>query len=99
MSCLSLAWVEQLIIWGIVIFAVLALLRLVLGAIAGIPMWPLVTFPGSAASPAPAGLIGFIVAAINIVIWAIIALAIVYICFDLIGCLLSATGGLRLPRH
>ena len=50
--CFSLGWLEQLLIWIV------------------------------------------IVAALNIVMWAVICIFVIYICFDLISCL----GGLRLPR-
>lgn len=36
---------------------------------------------------------------LNIVLWAIVAVAVIYICFDLISCLLNLSGGLRLPKH
>lgn len=36
---------------------------------------------------------------LNIILWAIVAIAVIYICFDLISCLLNFSDGLRLPRH
>lgn len=40
-----------------------------------------------------------IIAAIRIVLWAVVAILIVYFIFDLVSCLLgSGGGGLRFPR-
>lgn len=36
---------------------------------------------------------------LNIVLWAIVAIAVIYIAFDLISCLLHAGGGLHLPSR
>jgi len=46
------------------------------------------------------GLIGFPVVGqiINIVLWAFVAIMVVYIIFSLLGCLLGAGGGLHFPR-
>lgn len=90
--CFTLGWLQNMFVWVIVIVAILALLRLVATAIAGVPFWPLAPWPPTG-QPAPSGIIGFVLAALNIIIWAFIAIALVYFVFMLIGCLLSFTGG------
>jgi hypothetical protein len=98
MSCLSLAFWEAVAVWVVVIIAVVALLRLLVmalgGGAPGTAFWPPVTAPWS--GPSPNSLIGFLAAALNIVIWAILMIAIIYLIFALLSCLLSAVGGL--PR-
>lgn len=70
MGCFSLAWLEQLLIWLVVIAAVVALVRLLLPHIVG-----------------PLGGAGVIVTrALNIVIWAIVAVAVIMLIFDLLAC-------------
>lgn len=74
MACFSLAWLEQLLIWLIVIAAVVALVRLLLPLIVG----PL----GVAGST--------VTQALNIIIWAIVAVAVIVLIFDLLTCLVGA---------
>lgn len=79
MGCFSLAWVEQLLVWLVIVAAIIAILRLLLPWVAaqiGIPI------------------IGQV---INIVLWAIIVILVIYICFALLSCL--AGGGLPLLPH
>jgi hypothetical protein len=76
--CFSLQWIEQLLVWMIVVCAVVGILRLVL---------PFVLNQLGVGG-------GVIMAAINIVIWAVIAIFVVMFCFDLISCL----GGFHLSR-
>lgn len=80
--CFSLGWFEQLLIWAIVIAAAFAIVKLVL---------PKVLAP--LGEPATT-----IVAILNIVLWAAVAIVIVVVAFELLACLLG--GGLipRLPR-
>lgn len=92
LMCFSLAWLQQIFVWFVVILAILALLRLVASALSGAPMWPLVSWPPSG-QPSADGVIGFILAALDIIVWAFIAIALIYFVFMLIGCLLSFTGG------
>lgn len=83
--CFTLGWLEQLLIWVVVVCAVFAIIRLLV---------PFVL------SQLGAG--GSIIAqAISIVLWAIIAIFVIYICFALVGCLLSMGGGhlSLLPRR
>lgn len=97
MGCFSLAWIEQMLIWFVEVFAVLALLRLIVSAVAGAPLWPLVTWPGGNAGSV-AGFGGFLVAALNIIIWAALMIALIYFVFGLISCI--AGGGFSIiPRH
>lgn len=94
MACFSLAWLQAILIWFVVIVAVLALLKLIVSTVTGAPLWPLVAWPPSA--PAAGGFVGVIGAVLNIVIWAVLSIALIYFVFGLISCLLSFTGGL--PR-
>ena len=74
--CFSTAWIEQLLVWLVIVCAIIAILRLVLPWVAaqlGIP------------------LIGQI---INIVLWAVVVIFVIYFCFALIGCLDGSGVGL-----
>jgi hypothetical protein len=83
--CFSLEWVETLLIWIVIICAIIALLRLVL---------PWVFSAFGVAIP------GIIIQAINIFIWAVVAILVIIFIFTLISCLLSMGGSLSLfPRH
>lgn len=75
--CFSLAWIEQLCVWLIVIGALVAIIRLLVPYLTGI---------------VPA----IVAQIINIVLWAVVAIVVVYIVFALISCLLGAGGGLHL---
>ena len=81
--CFSLAWLENLFIYIIVIGAIFAIIRLLL---------PMVF----AQLGAPGNVIGQV---INIILWAIIACLVVYICFGAIGCLLEGGHGFSLMPH
>jgi hypothetical protein len=78
--CFSLAWLEQLLIWLVIVGAIIAIIKLLIPYVAS-------AF-GSAGS--------IIVAALNIILWAIIAIAVISICFSLISCLIGSSGGLHL---
>lgn len=75
--CFSFAWVIHLLIWLVVIGAALALLRLAVRFM--LPMFEM-----------PPGLVEFVIAAIRIVIWAIVAIAVLIFLGDLIACLAPA---------
>ena len=78
--CFSLAWLEQLIVWLIVVSAVVAIIKLVipfLDSLTGMPI------------------IGRI---LMIVLWAIVAIALVIIIFGLLSCLVGGPGTLGFPR-
>jgi hypothetical protein len=74
MGCFTLAWLEQLLIYCVVLGAVYAILKLVIPlALGNLPP-----------------IIGQVV---NIILWAIICILIIYVCFALISCLFSMGGG------
>ena len=81
MSCLSLGFLQQLIIWVIVIAAIVAVIRLLVPYLTS-----LIGFP----------IIGRI---IEIVLWAVVAIAVVYLIFGLLGCLMGSGGDLHLPSR
>ena len=72
--CFTLTWLESVLIWLIVVCAVVALLRLLIGFV--IPKLGI-----------GAEIVGFVVRALTIVMWAVICIALVYFVFDLIACL------------
>ncbi len=79
MGCFTLGYLQQLLIWLIIVGAVIAIIRLVVPwvlAQVGIP------------------LVG---AVVNIILWAIVCILVIYIVFALLGCL----GGFSLmpPRY
>ena len=78
MGCLSLAWLEPLLIWIVVIVAVIAIVRWLIPMTAGLlGTWA-----------------GFIAQALNIVIGAIVTIALIVLVFDL----LFRTVGMPHPR-
>lgn len=78
--CFTLGWIEQLLVWLVIVCAVIAILRLLLPWVAaqlGIPILAQV---------------------IQIVLWAVIVIFVIYFCFALLSCL--GGGGLPLfPHH
>lgn len=79
--CFSLGWLQQILIYLVVLGAVFAIIKLV------VPL-ALQHFGGA----------GSVLAQIiNIVMWAVIVILIIYIAFAVISCLLG-TGGLMPPR-
>lgn len=85
--CFSLAWLQQILILCIVIGGVFAILKLLIPYV--------LTQMGATVGPG----LTVVISAVKIVIWCIIAICVVIICFELIGCLLSMTGGLHLPSR
>ena len=81
MACFSLLWIQQLIIWIIVVAAIVAIIRVVV---------PWLTTVMGGTMPGP------VLAILNIVMWAVIAIAVVIIVFDLLACI--ASGPRILPR-
>jgi len=75
--CFSLAWIEQLCVWLIVIGALVAIIQLLIPYLSTL-------VPGIVAQ------------IIRIVLWAVVAICVVYLVFALISCLLGAGGGLHL---
>jgi hypothetical protein len=80
--CFDLAWWENLFIWVVIIAAIVAILRLLVPLVLG-----------------QLGIGGSLfMQIINIVIWAIIVIFIIYFAFGMIQCLMSmGGGGLHLP--
>ena len=74
MNCLSLAWLEQLLVWAVIVGALILILRII------IP-WALQFF-GAAG--------GVLAQVIDIVIKAVIAILVIYIVFALISCLIGS---------
>ena len=79
MRCLSLELIENWIIWLIVVCAVVAVIKLLL---------PLIT-------PALGGWAGLVVKILWIVLYAIIAIFVVIVCFDLLSCVIGSMPSLR----
>lgn len=82
MGCFSLAFLENLLIWAIVVLATIAVLKIL------VP-WVLSLFG--------AVIDARLMQIINIIVGAIIAIYIVIIVFSLLSCLWGSGGGLRLP--
>lgn len=80
MACFSLVWVQQLIIWIIVIAAIVAIIRVVVPWLTGV-------MGGSLPTP--------VWQILNIVLWAVVAIAVVIIVFDLIACIANVPRILR----
>lgn len=82
--CFSLAWFQQLLVMLVIICAIVAIFKLLI---------PFVLSQIGATLGEGANLV---LAALRIVVWAIIAIFVIYICFALISCLLSYSGGFPL---
>lgn len=76
MSCLSLGWLQQLCVDIVVIVALVSIIKIL------IP-W-LLSLVGATWGP--------LGAIINIVLWAIVVIFIIYVAFALLGCLMGAGG-------
>ena len=78
--CFSIGWLEQLLVWLIIVCAVVAVLRLIVPWVAaqlGVPV---------------------IAQVLNIILWAIICIFVIYFCFALLACV--GGGGMPLfPHH
>lgn len=85
MGCFSIEWLQQILVYCVVLMAVFAIIRLV------VP-WALSKFGGDFA------IVGQV---INIILWAIVVIIIIYIVFALLACLFSMGGGVHslLPPH
>lgn len=81
--CFSLGWFENLLIWLVIIGAVVSLLKLLLIPYILAPLGN----PGA-----------IIIKALDIIVWAIVAIAIIVFIFDLISCLLGGGGSFRFVR-
>lgn len=77
--CFSTGWLEQLLVWLIIVCAVVAVLRLIVPWVAaqlGVPV---------------------IAQVLNIILWAIICIFVIYFCFALLACV--GGGGMPLFPH
>lgn len=82
--CFSLWTIESLLIWLVVICAVFAIVRLLLIPLVLTPMGG----PGAVISQV-----------LNILLWVIVAVACIYLVFDLLSCAMIGGGGLGLSHH
>lgn len=90
MGCFSMAWFQQLFILFIIVAAIVAIFNILV---------PYVLSKLQPSTEVSEG-IGIITRVIRIVVWAIIAIFVIYVCFALIQCLLSYSGGMPLlPRR
>ncbi len=80
--CFTAASLLAILIWVVIICAIFAIIRIVVPMVAA-----QLGGPGSA-----------IVQIINIVLWAIMVIIVLYFAFEMISCLLSMGGGLRIGR-
>lgn len=81
--CFSLPYIENLLIWLVIICALVAFARLLLPKILS-----LVGVAGD-----------IVMQAINIFVWAVVCIFVIIFVFDLIGCLIGMGGGGHfLPR-
>jgi len=103
MSCLSLAFWEDVVVRFIILIAVTALLRVLIAWFAGgagpTVWWPPVRAPWTAGAT-PQGGAGILAAVLEILIWVAWTLFFVYLVFALIACLLGAGGAWHFfPRY
>jgi hypothetical protein len=85
--CFSLELIKQLLILAVVIVAIIAILQL------------LVPFIFRKLGITPGEGWAVIVGAFRIFFWALIAIFVIIICFELIACLLQFTGGIPFLDH
>ena len=78
--CFSLGWLEQLLVWLVIVCAIIAVLKLVVPWVAsqlGVPV---------------------IAQVLNIILWAVIVIFVIYFCFAMLSCL-GGAGMPLFPRH
>lgn len=81
MGCFTIQWLQQFLVWCVIVGAIIAIIRLIVPwvmAQVGIP------------------LLGQVV---NIILWAIVAIFVIYIVFALLSCLIGMGGVSLLPPH
>lgn len=83
MACFSLAWLEQVLIWFVIVCFVVAVVRLLIPAILS---W--------GGPPPPAA--GTVMTILGWLVWTVIAIFVIYFIFDLLACAMG-NGGLSLP--
>jgi uncharacterized membrane protein len=77
MACFSLAWIEQLLIWLVVVILCVAIVKMVLP-------WLLSLF-----GTPPGG--GMVLIIIQYVIWALVTIAVIIFIFDMLDCVFNGT--------
>lgn len=76
MACFSLGFFENLLIWLVVVGAVVAIVKLLLPYVLG-----------------PLGQAGAVIAGVlNIIIWAAVAILVIYVVFTVLSCLVGVPG-------
>lgn len=85
--CFSLDWLRQILILAVVIAGVVMILQLLIPYLVG--RLGVTLGAGWAV----------VVGAFRILLWAVVTILIIIICFDIIGCLLSFSGGVSLLPH
>jgi hypothetical protein len=83
MGCFSIEWLEQLFIYIIIVGAIIAIIRLLVPMV--FAQWG---GPGNVVAQV-----------VNIILWAVIACFVVWICFALFGGLIGHGGFSLLPPH
>ena len=73
MTCFSLQWIEQILIWAVIVVAVIAIVKILIALVL-----PQLGWVGS-----------IIMQVLNIVMWAVVAIFVIAFCFDMIGCLIT----------
>lgn len=90
MGCFSLWWFAQILIFAVVVAAIVAILKILV---------PYVISKLNVGPEASEG-IAVVTAVFRVAIWAVIIIFVIYVCFALISCLLSYSGGMPLlPRR
>ncbi len=87
MGCFSLGWLEQVLINLVIICAIIAILKLLVPLLVGL------------LSPLMGGGAAIIGQIITIILYAIVAIFVIYIVFGLIQCLVGAGGFSLLPHR
>ncbi len=82
--CFSLAWFQQLLVFLVIVCAVVAILKII------------VPYALSKVEATLGDGANVVLAVLRIVVWAIVVIFVIYICFVLISCLLSYGGGMPL---
>jgi hypothetical protein len=81
MACFSLAWLESLLIWIVILLFVVAVVNLIIPAIL------------SAFGPAPPGA-SVVLTVLRYLVWTLVAIAVIIFIFDLIACALGGGSGI-----
>lgn len=79
MGCFTLQWLQQFLVWCVIVGAIIAIIRLVIPWVmnqVGIPLLAQI---------------------VNIILWAIVVIFVIYIAFALLSCLIGMGGVSLLP--